>query len=84
MIDILLQAALLFVLLLKYTIYLDVILSWLTLLGINIVFWPIRWILDPLYGKIEAVIPTHFSGISFTPIVLLLGLFFLEAFLRSF
>lgn len=83
MIDVFFQALLVFVLLLKYTIYLDVILSWLTLLGINVVFWPIRWILDPIYARIESVIPTHFSGISFTPIVLLLGLFVVEVLISS-
>ncbi len=59
----------LFLDLIKYIILLDVILSWLQLLGIQ--FRPkfIQAITIPLYEIIRKYIPSSFSGIDFAPII---------------
>ena len=63
--------------LIQYLVFADVILSWLQLL------W-IRWrpqflasIIDPLYSWVKKIIPTSMWPIDFTPIIILMVIFFL-------
>lgn len=67
----------------KYFIFADIILSWLTL------FWPnirpafIGDIINPVYKKIRSIIPTTFWPIDFTPIVILIILIFIKWIIMS-
>ena len=65
--------------LLQYIIFFDIILSWLLLLWIN--FRPkFIWdILNPVYKKIRSTVPTSIWPLDFTPIVVI----FLCIFLKS-
>jgi len=62
----------------SYIVIFDVILSWLTLLGIR--FRPkfISDIIDPLYKNVKKFIPTAFWPLDFTPIVIIILLIFLK------
>ena len=60
-------------------VFIDVILSWFILIGLRIYLMPIRWILDPLYARIDKILPTAFLGISFTPFLLLMAIYMLQA-----
>ena len=67
-----LLAILIFLGLIQYIVFFDVILSWLTLLWIN--FRPkfISDILNPIYSNIKKILPTTMWPIDFTPIVILI------------
>lgn len=63
---------------LQYLVFFDVILSWLTLLGIQ--FRPkfLSDVLRPIYSFVKRYIPTSFGAFDFTPIVVIFGLMFLR------
>ncbi len=58
--------------LIKYLIFADIILSWLTLLWLKIRPEFIASILDPIYKGIKWKIPTTIWPLDFTPIVILI------------
>ncbi|MFK7780648.1 MAG: YggT family protein [Candidatus Gracilibacteria bacterium] len=62
----------------SYIVIFDVILSWLTLLGLK--FRPkfIADIIDPLYINVKKYIPTSIGPLDFTPIVIILLLMFIK------
>ncbi|MDQ7009234.1 MAG: YggT family protein [Candidatus Gracilibacteria bacterium] len=66
---------------LKYILVLDIIFSWLTLLGIN--FRPkfISDIMEPIYKKIKSTIPTSIGPIDFAPIIIIFIIIILITFL---
>ncbi len=57
---------------LSWIIIIDVVLSWLSLLGLRIVIWPLMNITQPLYAMIRKVLPTTIGMIDITPIILIL------------
>lgn len=63
--------------LLKYILFIDIILSWLPLFWIN--FRPkfISDIMDPIYKKIKNTIPTSIWSVDFSPIIIILIIGFL-------
>ena len=65
-------AIIIFLDIIQYIVFFDVILSWLTLLWIN--FRPkFVWdILNPIYHNIKKILPTSIWPIDFTPIVIIL------------
>jgi uncharacterized protein YggT (Ycf19 family) len=63
-------AILLLIDILKCTIIIDVILSWLAILWLNLRPKFIADIIDPIYKKIKNIIPTTFWPLEFVPIVL--------------
>ena len=68
--SIFLLAIVIFLSLIQWVVFIDVILSWGALIGIH--FRP-RWIASittPLYDGIKKVIPTSFGGLDFTPIII--------------
>lgn len=67
--------------LLKYILFIDIILSWLPLLWIN--FRPkfISDIMDPIYKKIKSTIPTSIWPVDFSPIIIILIIAFLTSLL---
>lgn len=71
-------AIIIFLDIIQYIVFFDVILSWLTLLWIN--FRPnFIWdILNPIYNNIKKVIPTTIWPIDITPIVIILLCSFLR------
>lgn len=66
------DAILIFIELIEYIIFFDVILSWLVLLWIK--FRPefIKWIIEPIYAKVKKIIPTNIWYLDFTPIVVII------------
>lgn len=74
-------AIVIFLELLVYLVIFDIILSWLTLAGIN--FRPkfIGDILGPVYKNIRKHIPTRFWAFDFTPIIILLSISFIKGLL---
>ncbi len=62
----------------SYIVILDVILSWLTLLGIRFRPKIISDIIDPLYINVKKYIPTSIWPFDFTPIVIILLLMFIK------
>lgn len=67
-----LTAIVLFLTMIRWIIFIDVILSFLTIFGIK--FRPdfIASIVDPLYAWVKSVIPTNIWPLDFTPIVILI------------
>lgn len=57
-----------------WAIIIDVLLSWLTLLGVQIVIWPINSITRPLYDLTRKTLPTRVGMIDLAPLVLILVL----------
>ncbi|MFA5916821.1 MAG: YggT family protein [Candidatus Gracilibacteria bacterium] len=78
MLNTILIAILIFLELIFYVIFIDVILSWLVLFGVN--FRPkfIADIIDPMYKFIKSIIPTTFGPIDLTPIIVILIIYFLR------
>lgn len=66
-----------FLSLIQWVVFIDVILSWGTLFGIN--FRPrfIGSITLPLYETVRKFIPSTFSGIDFAPIIVFIAIEFL-------
>lgn len=73
-INTIINTILIFIELIEYIIFFDIILSWLTMLWIR--FRPefIKWIIDPIYKKIRKIIPTTIWYLDFTPIIVILAL----------
>jgi len=69
MTTILLVIALLLIII-KYLIFLDVILSWLTIFWLNVRPKFLSEILDPLYSWIKSKISTSIWPLDFTPIII--------------
>jgi len=57
---------------LSWIIIIDVVLSWLSLLGLRIVIGPLSQITQPLYAMVRKVLPTTIGVIDITPIILIL------------
>ncbi len=78
MINTILIAILIFLELIFYVIFIDVILSWLVLFWVN--FRPkfIADIIDPIYKFIKSIILTSFWPVDFTPIIVILIIYFLR------
>ena len=56
----------------KYLIFIDIILSWLSLVWLKVRPEFISSILDPLYIGIKGKVPTTIWPLDFTPIVILI------------
>lgn len=78
MVDYISLAILIFLELIFYIIFIDVILSWLILFWLR--FRPkfIADIIDPIYNFIKKIIPTTFWPIDFTPIIVIIIIMFLR------
>ena len=61
----------------QYIIFADVILSWLRLFWLNIRPKFLADIIDPIYSNIKRILPTSIWPLDFTPIVVLLVIFFI-------
>jgi YggT family protein len=57
-----------------WAIIADVVLSWLTLLGLHIVIGPLNSITRPLYELTRKVFPTRVGMIDLAPLILILVL----------
>jgi uncharacterized protein YggT (Ycf19 family) len=70
--------------LIKYLVFADVILSWAQLIWIK---WRPKFlssIIDPLYKNVKSILPTSIWPIDFTPIVILLIIIFLTGLVELF
>ena len=63
-----------FLSLIEWIIFIDVILSWGTLIGINIRPKFMQSITTPIYEMVRRVVPTSFNGIDFAPIIVFIGI----------
>ncbi len=63
-----------FLRILYWAVIADVILSWLTLLGLHIVIGPLNSITRPLYDLTRKVFPTRVGMIDLAPLILILVL----------
>jgi uncharacterized protein YggT (Ycf19 family) len=70
--------------LLFYATFLDVILSWLTLLWLNLRPKLLASIMDPFYTKIKKTIPTTFWPFEFTPLILMFILMIIQWLIASY
>lgn len=61
-----------------YIVFIDVILSWLTLFWLNLRPRFIADIIDPIYSKIKKILPTSFWPIDFTPIIIIFIIIFFK------
>ena len=77
----LLIAIIIFLELLQFIVIADVILSWLAIFWLNLRPQFLKDIIEPLYKKIKSFLPTTIWPIDFTPIVVIIFLWFLEWFL---
>jgi len=70
----LLFSLLIFLSLIQWVVFIDVILSWGTLVGIH--FRPkfIGAITIPLYETVKRFMPSSFSGIDFSPIIVFIAI----------
>jgi YggT family protein len=57
---------------LSWIIIIDVVLSWLSILGLRIVIGPLVSITQPLYAMVRKFLPTTIGVIDITPIILIL------------
>ncbi len=57
---------------LYWCIIIDVLLSWLSILGLRIVIGPLVSITQPLYAVVRKYLPTTIGVIDITPIILIL------------
>ncbi len=65
-----------------WLIIIDVILSWLSLAGIKRPQF-LANLIDPIYNSIKKVVPTTIWWLDFTPIILILFIDFLIAFIMK-
>ena len=63
-----------FLRILYWAVILDVILSWLTLLGLHIVIGPLNSITRPLYDITRQIFPTRVGMIDLAPLILIIVL----------
>lgn len=78
MLNTILITIIIFTELLFYIVFIDVILSWVTLIWLNIRPRFIAQIIDPIYSFIKSIIPTSFWPFDFTPIILIMILWFIK------
>jgi YggT family protein len=57
---------------LYWIIILDIVLSWMTLLGLHIIIGPLNSITRPLYDLTRKVFPTRVGMIDFAPLLLMI------------
>jgi len=62
-----------------WAIIIDVLLSWLTLLGLHVVIGPLNSITRPLYDLTRKMFPTRVGMIDLAPLILILVLDLLRA-----
>ncbi|MDD3302198.1 MAG: YggT family protein [Candidatus Gracilibacteria bacterium] len=79
MIDIISLAIIFLTEIIFYIMVVDIILSWLMLFGVR--FRPkfISDILDPVYSSIKSILPTTFGPLDFTPIIVIMIIYFIRA-----
>jgi len=73
-----LLALIIFLQFIEYIVIFDIILSWLSLVGLK--FRPkfMADILNPIYSWVQKYIPTRFWAFDFTPIIIILLLAFIR------
>ncbi len=78
---IILTSLFIFLNLISLLIYIDIILSWFSLLWFYIKIKFIRDILDPIYNKIKSIIPTTIWIFDLTRLIVLILIILLQGFL---
>ena len=72
---------LIFLELIMYIVIIDIVLSWVSLLGFKWRPQFIASVIDPLYTKIKSIIPTSLGPVDFTPIIIFIGITFIKGLL---
>lgn len=78
---ILFSTIVLILIIIKYILFIDIILSWLTIFWVKFRPEIISNIMDPIYKFIKSRIPTSVWPIDFSPILIIIIIVFLTAFL---
>lgn len=73
-----------FLRMLYWAIIADVMLSWLTLLGLHIIIGPLNSITHPLYDLTRKIFPTRVGMLDLAPLILILVLDLLIAIVVPF
>jgi YggT family protein len=60
--------------LLYWAIIIDILLSWLTLIGVQIIIGPLMNITHPLYDLTRKILPTRVGMLDLAPLILILAL----------
>lgn len=71
MLDQIALALIVFLVLFRWIVFFDVILSWVAVFGIQVRIPFIRSLLDPCYAYVQRVLPVSFAGLNFSPIFLI-------------
>lgn len=71
---IVLFSLLIFLALIQWVVFIDVILSWGTLIGVHLRPRFIQAITVPLYETVRRFIPSSFGGIDFAPIIVFIAI----------
>ncbi|MDQ1343287.1 MAG: hypothetical protein QG650_6, partial [Patescibacteria group bacterium] len=77
-------ALLIFSVIFRWIVFLDVILSWSVLFGFRVKIPFVRALLDPCYDSVRRHLPVSFSGLDFAPIILILATLVAEAAIITF
>jgi len=67
----------------KWSIIIDILLSWMTLLGVNIIIGPLNSITRPLYDLTRQIFPTRVGMIDLAPLILIILLNILIPFIAN-
>jgi uncharacterized protein YggT (Ycf19 family) len=69
--------------LLKWLIFIEILLSWLSLTGILIAIPFINSIIQPMFDGIAKALPTRFMGLDFSAMLLLFSIYIVQGMLVS-
>jgi len=68
----LIAATVLFLQIIRWMVIIEVVLSWLVLLGVQIYIRPLVAVTRPIYAYVKRYIPTTIGMIEFVPIVVII------------
>ncbi|ATU05078.1 hypothetical protein BKN14_01320 [Candidatus Gracilibacteria bacterium HOT-871] len=84
MIEKILLVVLVLTTLIYYIVLIDIILSWLSLFGLNLRINFFKSILDPIYDRIKNIIPTTIGPFELAPIILIFALFLVQGLINAY
>ncbi len=64
--------------LIKWLIIIEIVLSWVSLLGLHIAIPFISLVVHPLFDRVRKIIPSTFSGMDFAPLYVLLAIYIFQ------
>ena len=77
--DILLLPFFVFLELIKWMIFIEIILSWISLLGLHIAIPFFSVVLIPIFERTRKIFPTALGPLDFTPVILLIAIYVIQS-----